>query len=210
MDREPDMDRDTLMEDAAEDLDYVKKGYNRRVQGPDGGNKKVIILCSAILLVAIVILFFFFGKDGQVSPGEIASIQSRLGRLETGALRTTDVKEKIARLGTAQKQIRESIDKLERSIKASKQQMNALRQGLEEMEKKTAALSEKTVAPAPAQKETASSAEVRYYEVQPKDTLYRIALKHGLSVQELCRLNNINPNQAIHPGQKLRIPRATR
>ena len=45
----------------------------------------------------------------------------------------------------------------------------------------------------------------RYHEVHSGETLYRIARKYGLSVTELCRLNNITPNKIIQPGQKLII-----
>jgi RND family efflux transporter MFP subunit len=43
----------------------------------------------------------------------------------------------------------------------------------------------------------------QYHEVQSGESLYLIAMKYGLSVDELCRLNNINPRQIIRPGQKL-------
>lgn len=42
------------------------------------------------------------------------------------------------------------------------------------------------------------------YVVQKKDTLYRIALNHGMTVDELKRLNNLTSNQ-ISIGQKLLI-----
>lgn len=45
----------------------------------------------------------------------------------------------------------------------------------------------------------------RYHEVQHGETLYRIAKKYGISVQELCRLNDINSNEIIQPVQKLLV-----
>jgi RND family efflux transporter MFP subunit len=45
----------------------------------------------------------------------------------------------------------------------------------------------------------------RYHEVQKGDSLYLIATKYGLSVDELCRLNNMHPRQIIRPGQKLLV-----
>jgi lipid-binding SYLF domain-containing protein len=55
------------------------------------------------------------------------------------------------------------------------------------------------------QKEPMSPGKERYYEVRPGDTLYRIAKQHGISVDELCRLNTITKNDPIHPGQKLLV-----
>ena len=48
-------------------------------------------------------------------------------------------------------------------------------------------------------------ASKQYHEVQSGESLYLIATKYGLSVDELCRLNNINPRQIIRPGQKLLV-----
>jgi hypothetical protein len=46
----------------------------------------------------------------------------------------------------------------------------------------------------------------RYQEVRRGETLYRIAKKYGISVQELCLLNGINSNKTIQPTQKLFVP----
>ncbi len=46
----------------------------------------------------------------------------------------------------------------------------------------------------------------RYHVVQPQETLYRVAAINGLSIGELRRLNQLNPeNEHIRPGQKLKV-----
>jgi LysM repeat protein len=45
----------------------------------------------------------------------------------------------------------------------------------------------------------------RFYDVRRGDTLYWIAQKHNLSVDELLRLNNMDKRQSIFPGQRLFI-----
>jgi LysM repeat protein len=45
----------------------------------------------------------------------------------------------------------------------------------------------------------------RPYVVQPGDTLWDIAAKHGISVRELAHLNNMTSADPIYPGQKLRV-----
>ncbi len=42
------------------------------------------------------------------------------------------------------------------------------------------------------------------YTVQPNDTLYRIARKHGLDLDALRKMNNLADDN-IHPGQKLKL-----
>ncbi|HZJ83141.1 MAG TPA: LysM peptidoglycan-binding domain-containing protein [Clostridia bacterium] len=44
------------------------------------------------------------------------------------------------------------------------------------------------------------------YVVQPGDTLYGIAARHNVDLQELIHVNGIQPPYIIHPGQKIIIP----
>ena len=46
----------------------------------------------------------------------------------------------------------------------------------------------------------------KYYEVRSGDTLLGIAKKHGTTVDELAKLNNIKDKKHIYPGQKLVLP----
>jgi len=41
--------------------------------------------------------------------------------------------------------------------------------------------------------------------VKKGETLYRVSLKYGLSVEELCRINKITPVTVIVPGRKLLV-----
>lgn len=46
--------------------------------------------------------------------------------------------------------------------------------------------------------------DVRYYKVRKGDTLSKIAQRHGVSVNELCRLNNIKRTTILRLGQLIR------
>ncbi len=46
---------------------------------------------------------------------------------------------------------------------------------------------------------------IKYHVVEKGESLYRIATENGLSVNELCKLNNISSKSAIKPGQRLRL-----
>jgi len=45
----------------------------------------------------------------------------------------------------------------------------------------------------------------RYYTVRKGDTLIKIAIRHGLSVKSLCRLNGLRPKKKLRPGTAVRI-----
>ncbi len=58
--------------------------------------------------------------------------------------------------------------------------------------------------PANPSKPVTADARVRYHIVQPEETLYRVAVKNGISVEELRRLNRLGPkDNQIRPGQRL-------
>ena len=46
--------------------------------------------------------------------------------------------------------------------------------------------------------------DVRYYKVRQGDTLSKIASRHGVSVSELCKLNNIKSTTILRVGQLIR------
>lgn len=50
-----------------------------------------------------------------------------------------------------------------------------------------------------------SSSDNKYATVQAGQGIYRVAANNGLTVSELARLNNISPNTALQPGQRLRV-----
>ncbi len=55
-------------------------------------------------------------------------------------------------------------------------------------------------------KESASGGEDSDYVVTRGDTLSHIARWHRTSVDKLASINGIEPDQVLHPGQKLRVP----
>jgi murein DD-endopeptidase MepM/ murein hydrolase activator NlpD len=46
---------------------------------------------------------------------------------------------------------------------------------------------------------------VKYHVVQKGENLYRIATNNGLTMDQLCKLNNISTKASIRPGQRLRL-----
>jgi len=54
-------------------------------------------------------------------------------------------------------------------------------------------------------KPPASSPGPRVHVVKPRDTLSDIAKRYGVSVSELIRLNGLDPEATIYPGDKIRV-----
>jgi LysM repeat protein len=76
--------------------------------------------------------------------------------------------------------------------------------------KKKASVKEKRVpvkekkVPVKEKKVTTGDSGVRYHTVQQAETLYRISLRYGLSVERIKEINQLSGN-TIKPGQKLRV-----
>ena len=45
----------------------------------------------------------------------------------------------------------------------------------------------------------------KFYFVRPKDTMYAIASRYGLDVNELVAINNIEDPDTIYPGQRIQL-----
>lgn len=58
--------------------------------------------------------------------------------------------------------------------------------------------------PATEEQEAASDQQAQYYTVKAGDNMYRIALNHGLTTQELMQLNSLS-EETVFIGQELRV-----
>ena len=54
-------------------------------------------------------------------------------------------------------------------------------------------------------KEDAEREAMRWYTIKSGDTLGRIAINHGTTVSELCRLNGISRTTTLKIGRKIRV-----
>lgn len=57
-----------------------------------------------------------------------------------------------------------------------------------------------------AEKKAESAADYRKVTVKPGDTLAGIAAEHGVSPQEMAKLNNLDNPDLIYPGQVFKVP----
>jgi LysM repeat protein len=62
----------------------------------------------------------------------------------------------------------------------------------------------RTVASQKPEKTTAAEKTTVYYRVQKGDTLAAIAKKYGMSVDQLCKMNNITKTTVLQIGRSIR------
>lgn len=169
-----------------------------------------------LILILVVILFFRTGKDSSVAG--IHDVYSRLETLEmqVGSLENREEERQKVFL-----QFVQSEQDVKTRIESKRESLDDLRQKVAQLEKTSPApVPRPAPVPKPAPAVPASDeprAEVRqeakpdvqekqdviYHEVQRGENLFRIGLKYNISVDRILQLNNLSPNDSIHPGQKL-------
>jgi LysM repeat protein len=155
-----------------------------------------------VLIVLILLLFLGGNRD---SKEDLSLIQARLTRLEARIKNTGALEDRIQQLEEQLMGVRQSLLKADRSIRSLKGDLAQLTEAFENSREKTTAVPQKVEVKKQAQEKKVSQPEKGYHIVNRGETLYRISKKYGISIDELRRLNSIEPYAIIHPGQKLLI-----
>ncbi len=164
---------------------------------------KTLILGSIgiLLVIILVALFFRSGNDYDPSRDDFIILEDRLNQLEAKIKYLEGIERRISSL---EERVRRQpshpagIQELGSPLTEKSEQPTG---SLDRVEK----AARPTQAPSPTQEKPSSSKKARYHEVRSGETLYRIARNHSITVGELCRNNNISPEQPIHPGQRLLV-----
>ena len=199
-----------FMQEISDDLGDAPKphrGESQRGSGDIRLSKKSVILGVIGIVVIVILISLFFG-GGSLSQGDLAPLQAKLDLVERRMTHLEGLESRIAFLENQETGLQQLILDLDKSGRSLTEQVDEISKklGVVEKAKPTAPARIKTTAPGTAAEKPVSAEMKRYHKVRPGETLYRIARRYGISVSELCRFNNISPNQAIHPGQELLIP----
>jgi LysM repeat protein len=156
---------------------------------------KSYLVFAGIVLLILVVGFALFIKLHKSSTADLDSIKNRLKMLE----------QSFPQLAGQFMELQQSVSNLNAAGESLSQRMDELSHKVAQLQKPAATEKAKSEAPVSVQTESAIQTETKYHQVQPGETLYRIAKEYGMSVAELIRLNQINTDQAIKPGQKLMV-----
>jgi len=167
--------------------------------------RKTLMLGGALTLLLLILFAVFYRGGSELSPEDLSSVQARLGQLEKTRARLEGMEDRIVFFDRQQKELQRYLAENDRSRGQLAQRLDTLTEKVDRLEKTMGALTVGTKAPPTSQRKPFPLAKGRYHEVRPRDTLYWIAQEYGTSVDELCRLNGINPEQVIYPGQKLLV-----
>ena len=138
-----------------------------------------------VMLLVLLPLFFLVSACGnEKSSNELNSVKSRVEYMEKRLDGLEGITKKLVRLEQKVKSLEQTMTKVNRSL--------ATRAKTKSAQKKAVATTKKA-----------------HHTVGRGDNLSRIAKRYGLSVVELCWLNQITPKTIIRPGQKLIVSKAS-
>jgi len=165
----------------------VRRRKNSSGSGTTGKLTPLVAVGAAILVLLIILLFRGGGKQ-DLTPlqSRIDQVENKLALLEANTGKAESLEEQIQSLQKAQA-------RLEASGKTIAERLDRLAKQVEKAQALSAA------------PRTASQAETQVHEVRRGDTLFGIALKYGITLDQLLKTNNLQKNATIQPGQKILI-----
>jgi len=191
----------------ADDMGYTRKDENPQRPKASFAFKPQgkILIGGAGILFLIILIVLFSGRGDKLSPEDLPSIQFGLNQFEQRITRLEGIYDKIVFLEKQGEELQESLAETGKSARFLALRLDKLTQNVDRLQKIVAPLPAKTEGPLTIQRKAFPLVKGRYHEVRRGDSLYRIAQQYGTSVGELCRLNNMTPNQVIYPGQRLLV-----
>ena len=197
MDPTSDKDLKNLKKRLEKDFDRTTRKSKGEIVGFFSGWQVIIL----IFLVAILLIMVFLRGEKNAPAEGWVSLKNRITKLEREMKSLNGTVRLLQRSVSDLEKMKTSLS--EGSKRVEKDRSLSVKESLPD-EAKIRKLTQDPTA-AGSKPETQTVAENRIYKVQRGDTIYWIAKKHQLSVEELLRLNGMEKKQSIFPGQKLII-----
>jgi LysM repeat protein len=208
-----------MAEDNYEDgQDMMEIDFSGLNQGRKGGDhrsirnhshprtsKKALLFAGAALLITLVIIAIVLFAGNGSSGKSIAAIQARLKALEEKVTRFSAIETNVTTVQQQEEALRQSVSGLQSSVKELKGTLDNVSREMTLLNKKMGTTPGRTKGTMSKKKEPMTKAHPSYHVVRKGESLYRIAKKYGISVNELYRLNNLSAKSTLHPGQKLMV-----
>jgi len=164
-----------------------------------------------LVVVVILVVLFLARPENEVDREYLQALESRMQQLEQKQASIGVLDQALDRLGKQEQALAVLDKKLNHLESTVTTQIDQIIKELGVLHQKTAQ-KQASVTPAPktadknqpvASKKAEST--VKFHQVQAGDTLYRISRRYGLTIEQLRSYNNLAPDAAIYPGQKLNL-----
>jgi LysM repeat protein len=197
----------------AEEADLTGKRYYKRSSEVFQKNSIMPFVIGGLGLVVIVVMVILIlsRPKNTVDQEYLGSLEKRMQQLEKKLASIGVMDQIIKRLGNQEQDMDLLDKKINRFESSVGTQIDQIIKELGALHQKTSQIAASR-APQPetvAKKQPLASKKAvpasQYHQVQAGETLFRISRRYGLSVQQLRTYNDLAPNAAIYPGQKLKL-----
>ena len=169
-------------------------------RGRDGSKSlhlPIIVTSAGVFILTVILIVVWVNSNNKSTDVELNTLKLKINMLE-------------GRLSHLEKEIPElqaSVTKGQEPQGFLTQRLNALSLQVNQLENQVSSAAAGVRVPDSVQPSPVTRDKGRYHEVRPGETLYRIAKTYGLSVDELCRLNDVSPDDVgdIKPGRRLLV-----
>lgn len=196
---------------AEKEMDLSRPEYYEQPSNAFRKNPVMPFVIGGLALVglAVMLVIFLSRPANTVDPQQLQALESRLLLLERKLATVGVIDQAIERLGKQELGLDQLAKKTDRFASGFTTQIDQIIKELGALQQKTsqleaAARSKKTAKKQPEASKKAET-KVRFHQVRAGDTLYNISRRYGLSITQLRTYNNLAPNAAIYPGQKLKL-----
>jgi LysM repeat protein len=225
-----DIDRDMkrLMDELDEDMDFMPMGETADPRKRSFGLKsrgKILILGSLVILALVLLIMLFPRGSNNIPKGELITIKTKLHQLEKSITDTETIKRQVDDLERREEGLRKRTAETVLSVDALSKEIEKLVQKIDGIKAKSVPVAAETKIPPESLKETKPAPAVtkpekpqvspqkskqsfdtqRYHVVRSGENLFRISLRYGIKLKELCRINNIPVDHVIRPGDKILV-----
>ncbi|MDO4670791.1 MAG: LysM domain-containing protein [Aerococcus sp.] len=182
---------------------YVRKSEDGSKKGITPTKKILMFICVLFILVPIVATAVYQNQNKAPEPESAEQVMvsktENESAIEASKKKESESKAKAESESKA-KQASESKAKAESESKAA---AASAASEAEESQKNAQAQSQAQQASSTSKQET--NQNVGTYTVSAGDNLYRIAVNHGMTLDQLLSLNGLSSNSNIAPGTVLRV-----
>lgn len=167
-----------------------------------------LLVAAIVALVAILLMVVMGGGDQTTSSAQVRKLEGKVQALEERLDKYEAIDEKVTRIWEQAKSFEKFKDRFDRSEASMSLRMDHLTMSLESLQKQFNE-SRKTppasAANGPSDSEAAPDGKptVQYHQVARGETFYSISKRYNLKVADLLKMNQLNNDSVLKPGQKL-------
>jgi len=153
---------------------------------------------AGLFIVVVLLIVFLSGPEETNNDKQLLLLQTKIQQLEQKLASMGSIDQTLDRLGRLEQKLSLVSDKFEQFNSTITTQVDQIIKELSVLHQKS---SSKPQPAESAQKET----KPQYHQVRPKETLWGISRRYGLTLDQLRSYNRMGSNATIQPGQKLKL-----